>query len=159
MLAKDLNKVKALFIKIMNRLLETLKRHEGLKYHVYKDSLGYETIGVGRCIRKNVGLGLSHDEVDYLLMNDVQRCIEELDANFEWFRELNTIRKEAMINMCFNLGITRLKKFKNALAAMAEEDYNSAAFHFMDSRWATQVGLRALEVTQMIATGELNERP
>ena len=71
MLAKDLNKVKALFIKIMNRLLETLKRHEVLKYHVYKDSLGYETIGVGRCIRKNVGLGLSHDEVDYLLMNDV----------------------------------------------------------------------------------------
>ena len=77
----------------MKRLIETLKRHEGVKYYVYKDHLGYETIGVGRCIKRGVGLGLTHDEVDYLLMNDVQRCLEELDGAFAWFKDLTEVRK------------------------------------------------------------------
>ena len=140
----------------MQRLLETLKRHEGVKYYVYKDHLGYETIGVGRCIKMGVGLGLTHDEVDYLLMNDVTRCIEELDAAFSWFKDLTEVRREAMINLCFNLGLTKLRTFKNALAAMAIHNYDKAAEEFLDSKWATQVGRRAIEVTNMIRTGEID---
>lgn len=140
----------------MQRLLETLKRHEGVKHYVYKDHLGYETIGVGRCINRSVGLGLSPDEVDYLLINDVQRCIEELDGAFDWFKDLNEVRREAMINLCFNLGLTRLRKFVKALVAMENKDYPLAADEFMDSRWAAQVGNRAIEVTEMIRTGEIN---
>ena len=107
----------------MKRLIETLKRHEGVKYYVYKDHLGYETIGVGRCLKEGVGLGLTHDEVDYLLMNDINRCLEELDAAFPWFKDLTEIRREAMINLCFNLGLTRLRKFEKALAAMSIHNY------------------------------------
>ena len=138
----------------MQRLIDTLKRHEGVKYYVYKDHLGYETIGVGRCIKQGVGLGLTHDEVDYLLMNDIQRCIEELDAAFTWFKDLTQVRREAMVNLCFNLGLTRLRKFENALAAMAIHNYEEAEDEFLDSRWAVQVGQRAVEVTEMIRTGE-----
>jgi lysozyme len=138
----------------MKRLIETLKRHEGVKYYVYKDHLGYETIGVGRCLKEGVGLGLTHDEVDYLLMNDINRCLEELDAAFPWFKDLTEIRREAMINLCFNLGLTRLRKFEKALAAMSIHNYEEAADEFLDSRWAKQVGNRATEVTEMIRTGE-----
>jgi lysozyme len=138
----------------MQRLIETLKRHEGVKYYVYKDHLGYETIGVGRCLKQGVGLGLTHDEVDYLLMNDINRCLEELDAAFPWFKDLTEIRREAMINLCFNLGLTRLRKFEKALAAMSIHNYEEAANEFLDSRWAKQVGNRAAEVTEMIRTGE-----
>jgi lysozyme len=138
----------------MKRLIETLKRHEGVKYYVYKDHLGYETIGVGRCLKQGVGLGLTHDEVDYLLMNDINRCLEELDAAFPWFKDLTEIRREAMINLCFNLGLTRLRKFEKALAAMSIHNYEEAANEFLDSRWAKQVGNRATEVTEMIRTGE-----
>jgi lysozyme len=138
----------------MQRLIETLKRHEGVKYFVYKDHLGYETIGVGRCLKQGVGLGLTHDEVDYLLMNDINRCLEELDAAFPWFKDLTEIRREAMINLCFNLGLTRLRKFEKALAAMSIHNYEEAADEFLDSRWAKQVGNRATEVTEMIRTGE-----
>jgi len=141
----------------MQRLLETLKRHEGVKYYVYKDHLGYETIGVGRCIKMGVGLGLTHDEVDYLLMNDIQRCIEELDAAFPWFKDLTIIRREAMINLCFNLGLTKLRKFKKAIEAMSIHNYETAANEFLDSRWASQVGQRAIEVTEMIRTGEATD--
>ena len=138
----------------MKRLIETLKRHEGVKYYVYKHHLGYETIGVGRCLKQGVGLGLTHDEVDYLLMNDINRCLEELDAAFPWFKDLTEIRREAMINLCFNLGLTRLRKFEKALAAMSIHNYEEAANEFLDSRWAKQVGNRAKEVTEMIRTGE-----
>ena len=138
----------------MKRLIETLKRHEGVKYYVYKDHLGYETIGVGRCLKEGVGLGLTHDEVDYLLMNDINRCLEELDAAFPWFKDLTEIRREAMINLCSNLGLTRLRKFEKALAAMSIHNYEEAADEFLDSRWAKQVGNRATEVTEMIRTGE-----
>jgi lysozyme len=131
-----------------------LKRHEGMKHFVYDDHLGYATIGVGRCIEKNVGLGLSHDEIEYLLQNDVNRCIQELDSNFTWYRNLCEARRDAMINLCFNLGLPRLKKFVKALAAMEAGNYEEAAVEFLDSRWAKQVGSRALEVTHMIRSGE-----
>jgi lysozyme len=138
----------------MQKLLDMLKRHEGVMYYVYDDHLGYATIGVGRCVEKNVGLGLSHDEVEYLLQNDVKRCIEELDSNFPWYRNLCEARRDAMINLCFNLGLPRLKKFVKALAAMEAGNYEEAAVEFLDSRWAKQVGTRALEVTHMIRSGE-----
>ena len=138
----------------MQKLLDMLKRHEGVMYYVYDDHLGYATIGVGRCIEKNVGLGLSHDEIEYLLQNDVKRCIEELDSNFPWYRNLCEARRDAMINLCFNLGLPRLKKFIKALAAMEAGNYEEAAVEFLDSRWAKQVGSRALEVTHMIRSGE-----
>jgi lysozyme len=138
----------------MQRLLEALKRHEGVRYYVYRDHLGYETIGVGRCINRSVGLGLSPDEVEYLLINDVQRCIEELDGAFEWFRDLDEVRREAMINLCFNLGLTKLRKFVKALEAMKQRNYNKAATEFLNSKWANQVGERSREVAYMIRTGE-----
>ena len=99
-------------------------------------------------------MGLSDDEIDYLLRNDIVRVQEELSEEYDWFADLDQVRQEAMINLSFNLGATRLRGFKNALAAMAEEDYETAANEFMDSKWSSQVGRRAYEVTQMIRTGE-----
>ena len=135
----------------MNKLVEQLKRHEGVRSHVYLCSAGYETIGVGRNIASS-GLGLSDDEIDYLLKNDIERCRLELNT-FSWFEDLDSVRQDALLNLCFNLGITRLLGFRNALARMAEGRYQEAADEFLDSRWAQQVGNRADEVTDMIRTG------
>ena len=140
----------------MSKLIEQLKVHEGVRSKVYLCSAGYETIGVGRNISES-GLGLSDDEIDYLLSNDIKRCREELSFNFDWFDELDDVRQDAMINLCFNIGITSLKRFSNALAAMNVHNYEEAATEFLDSRWASQVGTRALDVTDMIRTGEHNE--
>jgi GH24 family phage-related lysozyme (muramidase) len=63
----------------MKRLVDMLKRHEGVKTHAYKDHLGYVTVGVGRCLEADIGLGLSEDEIDYLLKGDISRCREELE--------------------------------------------------------------------------------
>lgn len=136
----------------MSDLIEQLRRHEGVRSTVYKCTAGFETIGVGRNISES-GLGLSDDEIDYLLENDINRCRKEL-VIFPWFRELDPVRQDALTNLCFNLGISRLMRFEKALAAMEQRDYAKAAAEFLDSRWAEQVGNRAIEVTIMIRTGE-----
>ena len=135
------------------QLREMLRRHEGVRNFVYMCSEGYETIGVGRNIADSL-LGLSDDEVDYLLDNDIKRVREELNDEYYWFGALNAARQEAMIDISFNLGQTRLRGFKKALDAMSSEDFDRAADEFMDSRWSEQVGNRAAEVTEMIRTGE-----
>ena len=134
----------------MTNLIDTLVRHEGLRRLAYEDSVGVLTIGVGRNIEE---VGLSDDEIYYLLKNDIRRCETELDNAFRWHKDLDQVRQEAMINLCFNLGITRLRKFKLALRAMEAKDYEDAADEFLDSLWATQVGQRAVEVAEMIRTG------
>lgn len=137
----------------MKELLEQLKRHEGVRSHVYECPEGYLTIGVGRNIDPNGGLGLSDDEIDYLLENDLRRCEREL-GRFSWFDDLDMVRQDALINMCFNLGFTRLLKFKKMLAAIAEGKYKLAAVEALDSKWAKQVGNRANDIAHMIDFGE-----
>tara|TARA_R110001599_G_scaffold74970_5_gene206322 strand:- start:11 stop:433 length:423 start_codon:yes stop_codon:yes gene_type:complete len=136
-----------------DKLIEMLKRHEGVESHAYKCSENKITIGVGRNVDKSGGLGISDDEVDYLLQNDIDRVSSELDSEYEWFAGLDDVRQDAMIDISFNLGQTRLRAFKNALAAMAKGDWRAAADEFMDSRWSGQVGNRAKELTEMIRTG------
>ena len=136
-----------------DKLIEMLKRHEGVESHAYKCSENKITIGVGRNVDKSGGLGLSDDEVDYLLQNDIDRVSGELNSEYEWFAGLDDVRQDAMIDISFNLGQTRLRAFKNALAAMAKGDWRAAADEFMDSRWSGQVGNRAKELTEMIRTG------
>lgn len=136
----------------MKELIEQIKRHEGVRSHVYECPEGYLTIGVGRNVDPNGGLGLSDDEIDYLLENDLRRCEREL-GRFSWFDDLDMVRQDALINMCFNLGFTRLLKFKNMLAAIAEGRYSLAAVEALDSKWAKQVGDRAKEIAYQIETG------
>ncbi len=136
-----------------NELIEMLKRHEGVRSHVYLCSAGYETIGVGRNIADS-GLGLSDDEIDFLLINDITRVKQELADTYFWFPALNQARQDAMIDIGFNLGLTRLRGFVKALEAMSREQFDIAADEFMDSRWSQQVGNRAIEVTEMIRTGD-----
>jgi lysozyme len=137
---------------VTDKLLEMLKRHEGVRSKVYLCSAGYETIGVGRNISKS-GMGLSGDEVDYLLENDIVRVIKELSSEYPWFKDLDDVRKDAMIDISFNLGATRLRGFKRALAAMEVADYKMAAKEFLDSKWSRDVKGRATELCYMIEMG------
>ena len=137
----------------MSKLIEQLKRHEGVRTHAYQCTANMTTVGVGRNIDEDGGLGLSVDEIEFLLKNDIKRCKQEL-ITLPWFPEIDSVRQDALINLCFNLGITRLLGFKNALNAMSVGDYEKAAEEFLDSRWAVQVGNRALDVAHMIRTGE-----
>jgi len=136
----------------MSRLIEMLKLHEGVRSHVYLCSAGYETIGVGRNISEN-GIGLSDDEIDYLLQNDINRCAAELGREYPWFEKLDDVRRDAITDIFFNLGATRFRGFRKAIGYMESQDYILAAHEFRDSIWADQVKGRADTLTDMIETG------
>jgi|TARA_A100001515_G_scaffold15402_3_gene11371 lysozyme len=140
----------------MSKLIEQLKRHEGVRTHAYQCTANMTTVGVGRNIDEDGGIGLSIDEIEFLLENDIKRCKQEL-ISFPWFSQIDSVRQDALVNLCFNLGMTRLLGFRNALTAMSVGDYDKAADEFMDSRWAKQVGSRAEEVCAMIRTGNYPE--
>ena len=135
----------------MSKLIETLRRHEGVKNTLYKCTSDKWTIGVGRNLED---VGLSEEEIDMLLLNDIKRTKELMDDYIPWHNDLDEVRQEALINFVFNVGIGTTMKFKNAMAALEAHDYDTAAIEMMDSNWAKQVGNRAIEVTEMIRTGE-----
>ena len=134
----------------MNKLIEQLKIHEGMKLKPYKCTAGKLTIGIGRNLED---VGISEDEA-MLLRHDIQEATRQLLHAFPWMDELNDARISAMINFTFNVGIGTVKKFENALAALEAGNYGLAADEMMDSRWARQVGNRAIEVTEQIRTGK-----
>tara|TARA_R100000664_G_C2726669_1_gene118434 strand:- start:299 stop:724 length:426 start_codon:yes stop_codon:yes gene_type:complete len=141
----------------MERLLKMIKLHEGVKSHAYQCTAGKWTIGVGRNIDEEGGLGLSNEEINVLLINDIERVKGELSTAYFWFPALDEVRQAAMIDMCFNLGLSRLRGFVKAIEAMSRQEFDNAADEFLDSRWASQVGQRAVRVTEMIRTGDYQE--
>ena len=146
----------------MEDLIEMLKRHEGEvvtngRHLIYKCPAGHWTIGIGRNVDINGGLGLSEEEVNFLLEGDIARIIKELSTEYAWFSDLDDVRKDAMIDISFNLGATKLRKFVLALDAMERADYKTASEEFLDSDWSRTVKGRSVELAAMIETGEYSE--
>lgn len=139
-----------------NELADMLKREEGFRSHAYEDHLGYATIGYGRCIEEDVGLGLSEDEASYLLMQDINRSISECE-NFDWFHDLDDARAMVVVALAFQMGWPRLNKFGKMLAAFSNEDYETAAAELLDSKFARQVPARAERLSEIIRTGYFND--
>ena len=135
---------------LLDEITETLKRHEGVRQYAYRCPAGYWTIGAGRNIDEKSGRGLSDDEIDYLLQNDINLSIEELVKNFPWFEELPKQVQGVLVNMHFNLGMPTLHKFRNMLDALERREYNRAAEEMLDSNWADQVGNRAIELADIV---------
>jgi len=131
------------------RLMEELDRDEGRKLKPYNDSEGYPTIGVGHLLSK----GLSDRVVDLILEDDIAEAEEGLDKLFPAWKNLSENRKRALLNMSFNLGATRLRKFRKMWVAINMDDWKDAAREALDSKWALQVGPRSQRIASMLEDG------
>ncbi len=129
-----------------------LIRFEGLRLKPYQDSAGKLTIGAGRCLDTR---GISEEEAMHLLANDIVSTYRELGERVALFNHLDDVRQLALVSMAFNLGVDGLLGFKNLLAALLLKHYDLAAEAALDSKWARQVGHRAVETAEMLRTGEL----
>ncbi len=136
---------------LLQKVKEQLVRHEGLKLRPYRCPAGKLTIGVGRNLDAN---GISPKEAFILLENDILRCERELMEHIPiTYIEINETRKSVLLNMCFNLGISGLMEFKNTLAFIGAGDFEKAANGMLASRWAKQVGRRAIELSEQMRKG------
>ena len=135
-------------------LAKKIKREEGVIRTAYQDHLGYWTIGAGRCIDKRKGGGLSDEEIEYLLSNDIESRYDHLMAAYPWMERMDPIRLEAVIEMSFQLGMAGFGEFKQTIAALRDERYEHAAVCALQSVWAKQTPDRARRVARQIETGQ-----
>jgi len=133
----------------MVRLRETITRHEGSRLDMYQDTLGIWTIGVGHNIQEK---GISPKVMEIMLEEDLEEAISELKRSVSFFSKMPEQVQEALVNLSFNMGIPRLMQFRKTLAYLRDGEFASAADELLDSRYAEQVGHRALEVADMIRT-------
>lgn len=157
--------------KIQTGLVQAVKSiqlHEGLRLKPYLCTAGKCTIGYGRnlddvgfyedekAIEKRFLLTgtISQEEAEQLLFKDIDVAIDGLTGpKFQWFWALDSNRFAAIVDMVFNLGITRFMKFKNTIKALETGDYDTAAVEMLDSKWAKQVKIRARRLAFVIRTG------
>ena len=139
-----------------------LTRQEGTRYHAYDDATGqplrqgdmlrgYLTIGVGHNLTVN---GISPRIAQAILADDIY-AVEGHLAQHEWYSGLNLARRDAIINMTFNLGISGVLEFREMIAAIERRDYAAAADAMLSSRWAREVPERVDTLSGIMRTGAL----
>ena len=131
----------------MKDLLEKIKHHEGFVEHVYDDSLGIPTIGYGFAIKD---LTLDEDIAEEILIRKLEKLKRNANSRFKWLEDMPVVVQEVVLNMCYQLGITGVSKFKKALKAMEDGDWEKAADEMLDSKWAKQTPNRAKELSNII---------
>lgn len=138
---------------MIDNVRDLIIRHEGIVPHVYKDSLGYDTIGVGHLVDKRRGGKLSQRIIGLILEEDIAEVTSNLP---QWINPdaLGPVRYAVLVDMAFNLGVAGLMGFTNTLKAVQEGRYEDASVLMMQSKWAKQVGPRASRLSQMMRTGE-----
>ena len=127
-------------------MIELLKEQEGYRKMPYKDSEGVLTIGYGT----NLEDGLEKFEAEALMLAYIH-YLERTVPNYVkgwWF--MDSTRRDVVINMSYNLGLTRFLEFKGFLAALARQDYIDAADHMLNSKWSKQVGDRAIVLSDIM---------
>jgi lysozyme len=137
-----------------DKIYESLRLHEGLSLRPYVDTVGKTTIGIGRNLDDN---GITIQEAYLLCQNDVQTCAKELDRYHPGWTRLDDVRQNVLLEMCFNLGAPRLNQFYKMWEAVERRDFKEAAAQMLDSKWAQQVGQRAITLSAMMKSGEWPE--
>ena len=137
---------------LLNRIKAQLVIHEGLRLKPYRCTAGKLTIGIGRNLDDR---GISQKEAYAMLERDIldfeQQLLDEIP---DVYTGLDEVRQSVLLNMCFNLGLKGLLEFKNTLAFVAAEDWERAANGMLASKWAKQVGMRAIELSELMRKGQ-----
>ena len=131
----------------MEKLIEQIKLHEGYRARVYADSLGIDTIGIGFAIKD---LELSEEVCDIILKEKLVDLYSRVKRKFPFFEKLPEEIQDVLLNMCYQMGVTGVSKFKKMLAAMKAGDWTEAADQALDSRWAKQTPHRAKELSDIV---------
>ncbi|WP_299726803.1 glycoside hydrolase family protein [uncultured Endozoicomonas sp.] len=135
-------------------VVELIKLHEGLRLKPYRCTSNKLTIGYGRNIEDR---GISNQEAETLLSNDISQVTIELEKKLTFMFCLDEVRRAVLIDMAFNMGVSGLLRFSKTLSCIRAGEYDEAAMEMLDSRWANQVGKRSIRLAEMMRTGKWAE--
>ena len=137
------------------RLISSLIEHEGIRNLVYEDSVGILTIGIGHNVEE---VPLSNRAIEVICQDDIATAEGELDKNWNhWKANLNDARQNVLVEMVFNLGYPRFSKFVKFIEAVKAQNWPEAEVQMLDSRWAEQVGRRAINLANQMKSGQYYE--
>ena len=127
-------------------LQQRLEQAEGRVKFAYQDSLGYWTIGIGRLVDKRKGGGLSDDEIDYLLANDIKKRTLECKQLFRDFDSFPQSIQEALIEMMFNIGFSNISSYHTFISQVNAKDWKGVQANIRSwNKWITQVGMKRVQ--------------
>lgn len=147
-----------------NTILKRLEFHEGLILFPYYCTANKLSIGIGHSVearpwtdeeKKAIGdweNGITKNMAYMICRNDVNLFLKDLKT-LDFWKQLDDERQYALIDICFNIGFSGLKKFKKMLKALTVKDYLTASTELLDSKYATQTGKRAKRIAKLIRTG------
>ena len=137
------------YTELMNRI----KKHEGFVPKIYKDSLGYATIGYGHLVRPDEqweeGKEYSKEELEHVFKNDFNNALDQATGLMNGI-SLDDKAREVIIEMVFQLGVGGVGKFKKMWEALRNGDYAEASVQMLDSRWAKQTPNRAESLSSVM---------
>jgi lysozyme len=128
-------------------LIESIKQHEGYVGVVYKDSLGIDTIGYGFAIKD---LELDRDICDIILERKLKALEDRVNLKFSWYKYMPQEIKDVVMEMCYQLGVTGVSKFKKTIAYLQDKRWEKASIEMLDSLWAKQTPNRAKELSNRV---------
>ena len=128
-------------------LINSIKEHEGFVAIVYKDSLGIDTIGYGFAIKD---LELDEDICSMILERKLENLICRVDNKFSWYKYMPQDIKDVVVEMCYQLGVTGVSKFKKTISYLQNKQWEDASIEMLDSLWAKQTPNRAEELSNRV---------
>ena len=136
---------------------QQIQAHEGMRLTAYLDSVGVLTVGVAHnCAVEPVegvtavGDKISEETSGELFADDLMAIAASLIEQEPLFLQQTQPRRNALLDMAFNLGVKGIGGFQKMWCAIEKADYDAAAAEMLDSKWATQVGNRAVELADMM---------
>ena len=125
----------------IEKIKAEIQKEEGYRDTVYKDHLGFATIGYGHLItsKDNFVEGVKYDQKELEKIFDYDFQIAHQDA-MDLCKDLDIVdeAKEIIIHMCYQFGKPKTAKFKKMFEALRNKEYTTAGFEMEDSLWAKQ---------------------
>ncbi len=146
-----LSEVEARALALLDRDLD---EDEGTVAYVYRDALGYWTIGRGIMVDRRRGGRLFPDEIAFINRNRMARLLAGVQRE-PWYPAVadDAVRLAAILNMQFQLGSGSDEAFAVSFGFIARRDWARAAANMRRSLWARQTPGRAARVIAAIETG------
>lgn len=129
-------------------VVESIKKHEGFRKRMYKDSVGVATIGYGFNLEQ---IELPKPVAELWLSFEIEKHQKELER-YHWYNRLDPVRQDVLLDMHYNLGDSRFREFRRMIKALENGKYDEAAREMLDSKWANQVGQRAKDLADLMRT-------
>ncbi len=137
---------------VRESLVEDIKKEEGYRSSVYLDTLQKPTIGYGFLIDT---LELQEDICELILMRKLEKLIKSIKFNFKWFDDMPDKVQDVIINMCYQLGVSGVSKFKKTIQFMKNQQWDRASVEMLDSKWAReQTPQRAKRLSEIVKSVE-----